>query len=443
MNDSILHSARTFLEGTLLPATVYLRDGKIEKIVEEEAAPAGAKDLGNAVLMPGVIDAHVHINEPGRADWEGFETGTNAAAAGGTTSLVDMPLNSSPVTIDADSLQQKKAASEGKMRVHVGFYGGLVPGNAAQMEALVKAGVLGIKAFLTHSGIDEFPNATIADLDAAMPVLAKLGIPLLVHCELDEPGTMEALGKDPRSYPAYLASRPKAWENRAVQLMIDLCRKYRCPVHIVHVSSAEALPLIKAAKKEGLPLTAETAPHYLLFCAEEIPDGQTIFKCAPPIRERANNELLKDALREGVLDFIATDHSPAPPALKELESGNLLRAWGGIAGLQFLLPASWTAMKEEVSVEQFIPLITSAPARFLKLDGRKGHLRPGFDADLVAWHPEAPISIGARQVEHQHKISPYIDRPLFGRIEQTWVCGQPQLPLATQVTKQGTWLFRK
>ncbi|TCZ66532.1 allantoinase AllB [Flaviaesturariibacter aridisoli] len=443
MTETRLFSRRCFFEGDIQPGTVYIRNGKILKIVEEEKAPAGATDLGDAVLMPGCIDAHVHINEPGRTEWEGFDTATRAAAAGGSTSLVDMPLNSTPVTIDNASLQQKLAASEGKLHVHVGFYGGLVPGNANQMDALAQGGVLGIKAFLTHSGIEDFPNATIEDLEAAMPMLAKLKLPLLVHCELDEPGTTEALEADPRSYRAYLASRPKEWENRAVQQMIDLCRKYRCHVHIVHVSSAEALPLIKAAKKEGLPLTAETCPQYLLFNAEDIPDGQTQYKCAPPIRERENNELLKEALCEGVLDFITTDHSPAPPGTKELESGNLLRAWGGIAGLQFLLPASWTALRDTLSLEQFIPLITEAPARFLRLEHHKGFLLPGYDADLVAWLPEAPVRIGAAAVQHKHKISPYIDHALFGRVQQTWVAGEAQLAPAAPAKPTGTWLLRK
>ncbi|RYY41317.1 MAG: allantoinase AllB [Chitinophagaceae bacterium] len=443
MTQTILFSQRCFLEGTLLPATVYLREGRIEKIVEGDALPEGATDLGSAVLMPGVIDAHVHINEPGRTDWEGFETATDAAAKGGITVLVDMPLNSAPVTTSVPALQQKLDASSGKLRVHVGFYGGLVPGNAPEMEALAAAGVLGIKAFLTHSGIDDFPNATEADLHAAMPVLAKMGLPLLVHCELDEPGTTEALQQNTSSYNAYLSSRPKEWENKAVQLMIDKCRRHRCRVHIVHVSSAEALPLIAAAKKEGLPITAETAPHYILFNAEDVPDGQTMYKCAPPIRERANNELLKEALCAGTLDFLATDHSPAPPSIKELESGNLAKAWGGIAGLQFLLPAGWTALKETMTLEDFIPLVTAAPARFLGLDDRKGQLRVGFDADLVAWHPEAPVRISAAEVAHRHKISPYIDHPLFGRIAQTWVGGAPQLPLSGTQQKQGKWLFRK
>ncbi|GAB4091501.1 amidohydrolase family protein [Flaviaesturariibacter terrae] len=444
MDQVVLHSRRCWIDDRLQEASVFINGGIIEKIEKGAGLPAGATDLGDAVLMPGVIDAHVHINEPGRTEWEGFATATKAAAAGGSTTIVDMPLNATPVTTDVPSLRQKLEASQGKLQVNVGFYGGLVPGNASEMEALADAGVLGIKVFLTHSGIEDFPNATIEDLDEAMPILARRGLPLLAHCELDEPGYRDALERDPRSYAAYLASRPKHWENKAVELMIDLCRRHRCPVHIVHVSSAEALPLIEAAKKEGLPISAETCPQYILFWAEAIPDGQTVYKCAPPIRERANNELLKQALRSGTLDFIASDHSPAPPSVKELESGNLLRAWGGIAGIQFLLPASWTALRGNLTLEEFIPLLTSAPARFLRLSDRKGSIRAGADADLVAWQPEEAFRTNAAAVQHKHKISPYIDRELFGRIEQTWVGGRPQLaPSGPPPKPQGTWLFRK
>ncbi len=238
--------------------------------------------------------------------------------------------------------------------MNVGFYGGLIPGNQNDLEELMKAGVLGIKCFLTPSGIDEFPNVEENEIAAAMPLIAKYNLPLLAHCELDGDCVTE-LDKHPTSYREYLASRPKAWENNAIELMINLCRKYKCPTHIVHVSSAEALTMIKKAKAEGLPLTAETCAHYIYFNAENIPDADCLYKCAPPIRERENNELLKEALAGGTLDFITTDHSPAPPAIKELQSGNLKKAWGGIAGLQFLLPASWTAMKEKISIEKFIP----------------------------------------------------------------------------------------
>jgi allantoinase len=276
-----IYSKRCWIDNQLQEATVFIQDGIIARIEFGDHRAPGILDGNNAVLMPGCIDAHVHVNEPGRTDWEGFETATKAAAAGGTTTIVDMPLNATPVTVNVAAFEQKIKASENQMYVSVGFYGGLVPGNAAQMEPLANAGVLGIKAFLTHSGIDDFPNATAADLDAAMPMLAKLKLPLLAHCELDEVGTKAALEADPRSYAAWLASRPKEWENKAVAWMIELCRKHKCPVHIVHVSSAEALPLIAAAKKEGLPITAETCTHYLFFEAESIPDGETHVQMRP------------------------------------------------------------------------------------------------------------------------------------------------------------------
>ena len=277
--------------------------------------------------MPGVIDAHVHINEPGRTEWEGFDTGTQAAAAGGITTIIDMPLNANPVTTTVIAFDEKIVASKSKLHVNVGFYGGLVPGNQNELEGLIQAGVLGIKCFLTHSGIDEFPNVGKKEIDAAMPIIAKYGLPLLVHCELESKQVDNQFSDFPNSYRYYLASRPKQWENDAVELMIKLCRKHNCKTHIVHVSSAEALASIKEAKEEGLLLTAETCPHYIYFSAEDIPDSNCLFKCAPPIREKENNDLLKAALKSGVLDFIATDHSPAPPDIKELTTGNLQKAW--------------------------------------------------------------------------------------------------------------------
>ncbi len=286
------------------------------------------ESVGNKVIMPGVIDAHVHINEPGRTEWEGFETATKAAAAGGITTLIEMPLNASPVTTTAAALKLKLEAAKGKLHVNCGFYGGVIPSNIDDLDELLNAGVFGIKAFLTHSGIDEFPNVTEADLRKALPILKTHDATLLVHCELEAAGvgvrTMHASSSpaqhsspDERSYANYLASRPPEWETDAIALMIRLSEEFDVHVHIVHVSAAEALPLIRDAKKRGLRITAETCPHYLVFCAEDIPDGATEYKCAPPIRERANNELLWEALKDGTLDFVASDHSPAPPDMKE------------------------------------------------------------------------------------------------------------------------------
>lgn len=395
-----------------------------------------AEDVGDFILMPGVIDAHVHINEPGRTAWEGFETATQAAAAGGITMIVDMPLNANPVTTTVTAFDEKILASKNKLHVHVGFYGGLIPGNQNNIEGLIQAGVLGIKCFLTHSGIDEFPNVGEKEMDAAMPVIAKYGLPLLVHCELYKKEVDNKFSDFPNSYRYYLASRPKRWENDAVDLMIKLCRKHNCRTHIVHVSSAEALIKIEQAKAEGLPLTAETCAHYIYFNAEDIPDSNCLFKCAPPIREKENNVQLKAALKNGVLDFITTDHSPAPPDIKELETGNLQKAWGGIAGLQFLLPAAWTAMKGSISLEKFIPLLTTHPAKFLQVEDKKGRIAVGYDADLVVWDPEEQFEVRPKDILHRYDCSPYNGQQLFGTIQQTMVGGVTVYRDKTIVQKQ-------
>ncbi len=421
MNHTSIYSEKCWLNGMLQSATISFAEGLITNIVSHKTHDA--EDMGNAIIMPGAIDAHVHVNEPGRTEWEGFDTATQAAAAGGITTIIDMPLNASPVTTTLAAMQQKIAAVNNKLHVNVGFYGGLVPDNINHLEDLIQAGVLGIKCFLVHSGIDEFPNVGAVEMEQALPILAKYNIPLLAHCEIDKPKAHSDLAEHPTSYKSYLASRPKAWENEAVDLMIYLCSKYKTPIHIVHVSSAEALPAIAKAKANGLPLTAETCPHYLLIEAEQIPDANTLYKCAPPIREKANNQLLNNALATGTLNFIATDHSPAPPAIKEIESGNYAKAWGGIAGLQFLISASWTALKNDMTIERFIPLLTEQPAKFLNIHHRKGSIAVGFDADLVIWQPEQSFVVTTDSIFHKHKLSPYCDKTLFGKIKQTIVNG--------------------
>lgn len=454
MYQRILYSKRVWVENKLQPATVSFTNEKITSIDLKKLDDA--EDYGNAVIMPGVIDVHVHINEPGRTEWEGFETATQAAAAGGSTTIIDMPLNASPVTTTLDAFNQKLEASKGKMNVNVGFYAGLIPGNARHLDSLIQAGVVGVKCFLTHSGIDEFPNVTEKDLDEAMPIIAKHNIPLLAHCELYDTEVDCDFDNNPTSYQHYLASRPKKWENDAIDLMIRMCRKHNCPVHIVHVASAEALSKIEAAKKEGLPITAETCTQYIFFNAEDIPDGKCIYKCAPPIRERANNEQLKQAFLSGVLDFITTDHSPAPPNIKEMESGNLRKAWGGIAGIQFLLTASWTALKNTMTLEQFIPLVTSKPAYFIKAD-KKGELKIGNDADIVIWNPDANDLVKPEDLFFRYKISPYIAQNLNGKVLETIVNGstvfQNKSPEAqpncsersgkNQNKNKGQWLLQK
>ncbi|MBK7287542.1 MAG: allantoinase AllB [Flavobacteriales bacterium] len=435
--ETALHSTRVITPTGVVEATLLLAEVKITDVLPGKIQPEGIpyESVGNKVIIPGVIDAHVHINEPGRTEWEGFETATKAAAAGGTTTLIEMPLNASPVTTTAAALKLKLEAAKGKLHVNCGFYGGVIPTNIDELDELLKSGVFGIKAFLTHSGIDEFPSVTEADLRKALPILKKHNAKLLVHCELEGVGTMHASSSpdspdSARSYALYLASRPTSWETDAIALMIRLSEEYDVHVHIVHVSAAEALPLIRAAKKRGLRITAETCPHYLVFCAEDIPDGATEYKCAPPIRERANNELLWEALKDGTLDFVATDHSPAPPDIKEQQSGDFMKAWGGIAGLQFLLSAFWTGAKERgFSLEDVARLLCEHPADFLGMK-KKGRIAPGCDADLVIWDPEASFVVKTEDVQHRHKLTPYVGRTLNGIVERTVVGGVWFLPMA-------------
>src|SRR5436190_8821 len=348
MGELVIRGRRVVTEHSVAPASVHISQGRISAISDYDDVPEGC-DLIEAspesVVMPGLVDTHVHVNEPGRTDWEGFETATRAAAAGGVTTLIDMPLNSIPATTTLDGFNEKIAAASGKLNVDVGLWGGVVPGNTGELEKLWRAGVVGFKCFLIHSGVDEFPNVTEKDLLEAMPELARLGAPLIVHAEV--PGPVEACcqsmaGDSSRSYDTFLRSRPREAENEAVFQMIMLARETRCKIHIVHHSSADALPVIRRAKYFGLALTAETCPHYLHFAAEDITDGATEFKCCPPIRERENREQLWEALRDGTLDFVVSDHSPCPPEMKLREQGDFMKAWGGISSLQLRLPIMWT-----------------------------------------------------------------------------------------------------
>jgi len=381
-------------------------------------------DFGSLVLAPGLVDPHVHINEPGRTEWEGFETATKAAAAGGVTTLVDMPLNSSPVTTTVDAFRKKLDAATGKLRVDVGFHAGLVPDNAASLAALLASGVLGVKAFLIHSGIEEFPNVAEQELRKAMPAIAAHRLPLLVHAELHGAHHESATGH-PSSYPAYLSSRPRQWENDAIALMIRLCEEFDCRVHIVHVSSSEAVPMLRAAKAAGVPISAETCPHYLFLSSEEIPAGATQFKCAPPIRERENNEKLWHALAEGVIDFIASDHSPCPPEMKCSGTGDFTKAWGGISSLQFGLPLVWTAARSRGFQPAHVSAwMSSNPAKLVGLEKRKGKIAAGFDADFVLWNPDEAFVVEPSSIHHRHKLTPYLGRTLFGKVHATFVRGK-------------------
>jgi allantoinase len=421
-------SQRIITADGIINGCLVVEDGRISRIVDDAAALQGIQihDVGNSVVMPGLIDSHVHVNEPGRTEWEGFETATRAAAAGGITTIADMPLNSNPVTTSLPSLEEKLAAAQGKLSVDCAFYGGVVPGNSLSLEPLIDAGVRGFKCFLIHSGIDDFPNVTESDLNSSMPVLARRKIPLLVHAELEcDDSHPDDWSERSSSYHAFLHSRPRRWENDAIDLIIKLGKQHGCPVHIVHLSSSDAIPGIEKAKAEGVKMTVETCPHYLTFAAEEIADGDPRFKCAPPIRERENREKLWEALKKGTIDFVVSDHSPCSPSLKFLDEGNLQKAWGGISGLQFVLPTVWTqARNRGVSLEQLSRWVSHGSARFLGLHESKGHLKPDYDADIVIWNPESVTKIDASIIHHRHKVTPYDGMELFGKVEKTFVRGQ-------------------
>jgi allantoinase len=427
--DLIIRSQRIVLPETIGAASVYIRDGIITSIGKwDEIMPeVPLVDAGDDVILPGLVDAHVHVNEPGRTDWEGFATATRAAAAGGVTTLVDMPLNSIPPTTTLDGFAQKLEAAQGQCWIDVAFWGGVIPNNTLELEPLLKAGVRGFKCFLVHSGVDEFPNVTEADLREAMPELAKLGAVLLVHAEVPEPiekASGELKDCDPQNYQTFLKSRPRAAENEAIALMIHLSRETGARVHIVHHSSSDVLPLLQEARKEGLPLTLETCPHYLSFAAEEIPDGATQFKCCPPVRERENREGLWEALAEGVIDMVVSDHSPCTPNLKLMDKGDFLEAWGGIAALQFSLPVMWTQIqKRGFGLGELTRWMSAAPARLAGLDKRKGKIATGYDADIVIFQPDKEFKVVREIIEFKNKLTPYEGMNLRGVVEATYVRG--------------------
>ena len=425
MNTTYIHSTRVLINEKLIEATITIKDGIIAEVQNGKPDIKELISHGDDVIMPGLIDSHVHINEPGRTDWEGFNTATKAAAAVGITTLIDMPLNSSPVTIDKPSYEVKLNAAKKNLHVNCGFWGGIVPENAASIQEIIDTDVLGIKAFLTHSGIDEFPNVTESDLRKAMPLIAKHDIPLLVHCELDSPHDgIKILEENPDSYLAYLNSRPREWENKAIKMMINLAEEYDCRVHIVHLSSSDLIPFIKEKREQGVKLTVESCPHYLVLNAEEIPDGKPIYKCAPPIREKENNDEIWQAIKDGIIDFIVTDHSPATPDLKQLESGNYKEAWGGISSLQHSLPLIWTtAQKKGFSIAEISNLMSLNVLKFLNFQNRKGKLAKGFDADITVWSPEEKFTVQSKKLEYKNKISPYIGMELKGVVKQTYVNG--------------------
>lgn len=427
--DLIIRSRRVVTPEAVSQASVHIQNGIITALGEwnEISSEVPLVDAGEAVVMPGLVDAHVHVNEPGRARWEGFATATRAAAAGGVTTLVDMPLNSIPPTTTLAGFREKLAAASGQCRIDVAFWGGVVPNNTNELKPLLTAGARGFKCFLIHSGVDEFPHVTEENLLEAMPEIAKQNSVLLVHAELGEP--IEAVAeklknKNPREYLTFLESRPRASENEAVEMMIRLCRETGARVHIVHHSSSDVLPQLKSARAEGLPLTVETCPHYLTFAAEEIPDGATDFKCCPPVRERENQEKLWAALADGTIDMIVSDHSPCTPDLKLLETGDFLAAWGGIAALQFSLPVVWTQMqKRGFGLRELTEWMSAAPARLASLDNRKGKIAVGFDADTVIFQPDEEFKVASEIIEFKNKLTPYSGMNLRGTVESTYVRG--------------------
>jgi len=440
----VVRARKVVLPESIVAASIHVTGDTITSIESYDSFPEGCELIetdNDSVLMPGLVDTHVHINEPGRTEWEGFATATRAAAAGGVTTLIDMPLNSIPPTTTVAGFEAKLQAARGQCQVDVGFWGGVVPGNAGELAALSELGVVGFKCFLIHSGVDEFPNVTEDDLRTAMPELTRLGAVLIVHAEVPGPISRTGIppcsssverqtaGTDknvcPTEYQTFLASRPRAAENEAVELMIRLSREFGTRIHIVHHSSADALPMLGDAKIAGVKITAETCPHYLTFAAEEIPDGATEFKCCPPIRERQNREGLWRALGDETIDMIVSDHSPCPPEMKLRETGDFLQAWGGISSLQLRLPIVWTeAQRRGFSIQDLARWLCSAPANLVGLARQKGSIKIDHDADLVIWNPDKQFTVAADALHHRHKLTPYEGRVLSGVVEKTFLRGR-------------------
>jgi allantoinase len=403
-------------------------DGRILELAADTVDAAEILDVGDRFVFPGFFDVHTHINEPGRTHWEGFETATRAAAAGGFTCVIDMPLNSIPSTTDVAALTAKRAAARDKAMVDYAFWGGALPGNAAQFQPLAEAGVRGFKCFLIHPGTEEFAMVTEPDLRRAMPEIAKLGLPLLAHAEVPEPvsqASAKLQSSDWRSYATYLASRPETAETEAIRLLIALSEETGCRVHIVHLSAASAIPMLARARSAGLPITVETCSHYLFFDAESIPDGATQFKCAPPIRSRKNQDALWQALRDGTIDMIATDHSPCPPELKCLETGNFSQAWGGISSLSVSVPAMWTALRSRgFGALHLARWMSERPASLAGISHRKGRIAPGLDADFAVLDPQSTFHVTPERLYFRHPCSPYVGEQLSGEIVTTILRGE-------------------
>ena len=414
------------------PAAVLVEDGNILAVCNVDEVPADmpVRDVGNLAIMPGLVDAHVHINEPGRTEWEGFDTATRAAAAGGFTTIIDMPLNCLPETTTVEALEIKRAAAAGKCRIDWMPWGGAVDGNLQHLKPLAAAGVPGYKCFLVYPGCDGFTSIDTANLEAAAPILAETGLPLLVHAELQGPIDAALATLPPaddaawRRYATYLASRPDEAEIAAIAMLLDLCRRYRFRLHIVHLATAAAVEMLRDAKAEGLPLTVETCPHYLHLAAEQIPDGATEFKCAPPIRSAANRELLWKALEAGIIDMVATDHSPCPPDMKQLEDGRFNIAWGGIAGLSTALPVLWSeASARGRSLRDIARWMSGAPASLAGIRHLAGGIEPGRHANFVLFDPDEPFTVTENVLHSRQKLSPIAGKTLRGCVRETVLRG--------------------
>lgn len=425
--DVIIRARKVVLPDAVAPATIHIKDALIIGVDSYDSMTGDAEvvEVGDSsVVMPGLVDTHVHVNEPGRSQWEGFRTATHAAAAGGTTTLIDMPLNSIPATTTLAGLNAKLEAAKNNCYIDVGFWGGVVPGNTDELEPMYRAGVVGFKCFLVPSGVDEFQHVTEDDLRNAMPELSRLDALLIVHAEL-APATEVSHSGDPDHYETFLSSRPAEHENAAIALMIRLSREFSTRVHIVHLSSAQALPMLREARAAGVKISAETCPHYLYFAAEDIAPGSTEFKCCPPIRERANQELLWRGLMEGTIETIVSDHSPCPGSMKLPERGDFMQAWGGISSLQLRLPIIWTvAQRRGLSLLDLTKWLCYEPARLVNLEHQKGSIAEGRDADLVIWNPDAQLTVNPGLLHHRHKVSPYNGEVLSGLVQKTFLRGQ-------------------